>query len=322
MGMESKFIWMNGELVPFEKATVHFLTPALHYGLGAFEGIRCYDTPKGPAVFRLTEHLARLLDSIHVLGVLEFPYSIEQLRAAVHGTIRANGFSECYIRPLVYMGNGSLGLNLDALHPLLGIAVWEWGAYLGEEALEKGIRMMVSSFTRPHPNTIMTKAKISGNYPNSVMAKTLALRAGFDEAIMLDPQGYVAECTGENLFMIRNGKIFTPYTATVLEGITRDTIFTIARDLGYEVLEQPISRDQLYIADEAFVCGTAAECVGIGEIDFRRIGNGKMGPITREIQRAYHEAVHGRVSKYEEWCDYAGENVDSPTLWQVSQNSQ
>lgn len=307
MGLESKFIWMNGEMVPFEKATIHFLTPALHYGLGAFEGIRCYNTPKGPAVFRLTEHLERLLDSIRVLGVREFPYSVEQLRAAVHETVRANGFSECYIRPLVYMGNGSLGLNLDVLHPLFGIAAWEWGAYLGEAALEKGIRMMVSSFTRPHPNTTMTKAKICGNYPNSVMAKTLALRAGFDEAIMLDPQGYVAECTGENLFVIRNGKIFTPYTATVLEGITRDTIFAVARDLGYEVLEQPISRDQLYIADEAFVCGTAAECVGIGEIDFRTIGTGKMGTITREIQRVYQDVVHGKVAKYEAWCDYVGQ---------------
>lgn len=309
MGIESKFIWMNGEMVPFEKATIHFLTPALHYGLGAFEGIRCYNTPKGPAVFRLTEHLERLVDSIHVLGVLEFPYSVEQLRAAVHDTVRANGFSECYIRPLVYMGNGSLGLNLDILHPLVGIAAWEWGAYLGEEAMEKGIHMMVSSFNRPHPNTTMTKAKICGNYPNSVMAKTLALRAGFDEAIMLDPQGYVAECTGENLFMIRSGKIFTPYTATVLEGITRDTICAVARDLGYEVLEQPISRDQLYIADEAFVCGTAAECVGIGKIDFRTIGTGKMGPITREIQHVYHDLVHGRVAKYEAWCDYVGQPV-------------
>jgi branched-chain amino acid aminotransferase len=319
--MESKFIWMNGELVPFEKATVHFLTPALHYGLGAFEGIRCYDTPKGPAVFRLAEHLQRLLDSIHILGVLEFSYSLEQLRAAVHETVCANGFSECYIRPLVYMGDGPLGLNLDASKARLGIAVWEWGAYLGDESVEKGIRMMVASFTRPHPNTTMTKAKISGNYPNSVMAKTLALRAGFDEAVMLDPQGYVAECTGENLFVVRHGKIITPHTATVLEGITRDTVFTIAKDLGYEVLEQPISRDQLYIADEAFVCGTAAECVGLSEIDFRTIGDGKMGSITRDIQRVYHEAVHGRAAKYEAWCDYVEEKVDSSVLLRVSQNS-
>jgi branched-chain amino acid aminotransferase len=319
--MESKFIWMNGELVPFEQATVHFLTPALHYGLGAFEGIRCYNTPRGPAVFRLSEHLQRLLDSIHILGVLEFPYSLEQLRTAVHETIRANGFSECYVRPLVYMGNGPLGLNLDASTPLLGIAVWEWGAYLGEEALEKGIRMMVASFTRPHPNSVMTKAKITGNYPNSVMAKTLALRAGFDEAIMLDPQGYVAECTGENLFVVRHGKIYTPYTATVLEGITRDTVVTVARDLGYEVLEQPISRDQLYIADEAFVCGTAAECIGLSEIDFRTIGDGKMGPITRTIQSGYRDLIRGRVAKYEEWCDHVGEKVESTVFLQVSQST-
>ncbi|HSK88074.1 MAG TPA: branched-chain amino acid transaminase, partial [Anaerolineales bacterium] len=254
-------------------------------------------------------------------GVLEFPYSLEQLRTAVHETIRANEFSECYVRPRVYMGNGPLGLNLDASTPLLGIAVWEWGAYLGEEALEKGIRMMVASFTRPHPNSVMTKAKITGNYPNSVMAKTLALRAGFDEAIMLDPQGYVAECTGENLFVVRHGKIYTPYTATVLEGITRDTVVTVARDLGYEVLEQPISRDQLYIADEAFVCGTAAECIGLSEIDFRTIGDGKMGPITRTIQSGYRDLIRGRVAKYEEWCDYVGEKVDSTVFLQVSQST-
>jgi len=221
------------------------------------------------------------------------------------------------------MGNGPLGLNLDASKPLVGVAVWEWGAYLGEEALEKGIRMMIASFTRPHPNTTMTKAKITGNYPNSVMAKTLALRAGFDEAVMLDPQGYVAECTGENLFVVRHGKIYTPYTATVLEGITRDTVITVARDLGYEVLEQPISRDQLYIADEAFVCGTAAECIGLSAVDFRTIGTGKMGPVTREVQHAYHELIHGRMAKYEAWCDYVGEGekVDSPVLLQVSQES-
>jgi branched-chain amino acid aminotransferase len=248
--------------------------------------------------------LQRLLDSIHILGVLEFPYSLEQLRTAVHETIRANNLSECYIRPLVYMGDGPLGLNLDSSKPLIGIAVWEWGAYLGAESAEKGIRMMVSSFTRPHPNTTMTKAKISGNYPNSVMAKTLALRAGFDEAVMLDPQGYVAECTGENLFVVRHGRILTPHTATVLEGITRDTVFTIAKDLGYEVLEQPISRDQLYIADEAFVCGTAAECVGLSVIDFRTIGDGKTGPVTRAIQKVYHDTIRGRVAKYEGWCDY------------------
>lgn len=306
MGMESKFIWMNGELVPFEKATIHFLTPALHYGLGAFEGIRCYSTSKGPAVFRLTEHLQRLVDSIHILGVIELPYTIEQMRTAVYETIRANGFLQCYIRPLIYMGDGPLGLSLDTSKPLLGIAVWEWGAYLGEEALEKGIRMMVSSFTRHHPNITMTKAKITGNYPNSVMAKTLALRAGFDEAIMLDPNGMLAECTGENLFLVRGGKLYTTSRATILEGITRDSIIAVARDMGYEVIEEAISRDQIYIADEAFLTGTAAECVAVCEVDFRKIGEGKTGPITRKIQNIYHDAIRGKLPKYESWCEYVG----------------
>ncbi len=304
MGMESKFVWMDGELVPFEKATIHFLTPALHYGLGVFEGIRCYNTPKGPAVFRLREHLERLIDSIEILGVRDFPYTVEQLRQAVHETIRANGFSECYIRPLIYMGNGPLGLNLDASRPLTGIAVWEWGAYLGEDALEKGVRMMVSSFTRQHPNANMTKAKITGNYPNSVMAKTFALRAGFDEAIMLDTNGLVAECTGENLFVVRGGKIYTTPRTTILEGITRDSIITVARDLGYEVIEETISRDQLYIADEVFLTGTAAECVSANEIDFRKIGDGKAGPVVRAIQEVFHDAIRGKDPRYEEWCDY------------------
>jgi len=306
MGTESKFIWMNGELVPFEKATVHFLTPALHYGLGVFEGIRCYNTDKGPAVFRLTEHLQRLVDSIHILGVLNFPYTVEQLRTATRETIRANGFSQCYIRPLIYMGEGPLGLNLDASKPMVGIAVWEWGAYLGEEALEKGVRMMVSSYTRHHPNVTMTKAKITGNYPNSVLAKTLAVRAGFDEAIMLDPNGLLAECSGENLFMIRGGKIYTTPRATILEGITRDSIITVASDMGYEVIEEPISRDQIYIADEAFLTGTAAECVAVCEVDFRKIGDGKMGPITRKIQKTFQDVVRGKVEKYEAWCDHVG----------------
>jgi branched-chain amino acid aminotransferase len=306
MGMESKFIWMNGELVPFEKATVHFLTPALHYGLGVFEGIRCYNTPKGPAVFRLTPHIQRLLDSLHILGVREFPYTHDQLCKAVNDTVRENGFSECYIRPLIYMGDGPLGLNLDASKPLVGIAAWEWGAYLGAEAAEKGIRMMVASFTRHHPNVNMTKAKITGNYPNSVMAKTMALRAGFDEAIMLDPNGLLAECTGENLFLVRGGKLYTTPRASILEGVTRDAVIAIARDLGYEVVEEVISRDQVYIADEAFLTGTAAECVAVCEVDFRKIGSGKMGPITRKIQETYHDAVRGQIKKYENWCELVG----------------
>lgn len=304
MGMESKTIWMNGELVPFEKATMHFLTPALHYGAAVFEGIRAYNTAKGPAVFRLTEHLQRLFDSARVFGFREFPWTVEEIRAAVKQTVRANGFKDCYVRPLLYLDNGGWNLNVDGGKPKLGIAVWEWANYLGEEALAKGIRANISSFTRHHPNVMMTKAKIAGNYANSFLAKTESVRLGFEEAILLDPQGYVAECTGENLFLVRNGKIVTPSTAPVLEGITRHSILTIAADLGYEVTEQPVSRDQLYIADEVFVCGTAAECIGLSEIDFRVVGDGKTGPVTRAIQKVYHDAIRGKLSQYEAWCDY------------------
>ncbi|MFZ5818877.1 MAG: branched-chain amino acid transaminase [Chloroflexota bacterium] len=318
MAMESKYIWMDGKLVEFEKATVHFLTPALHYGLGVFEGIRCYNTSKGPAVFRLREHLERLVDSLEILGVREFPYSVEQLRQAVHETISVNEFSECYIRPLIYMAHGLLGLNLDASRPAVGIAVWEWGAYLGEEALEKGVRMMISSFTRHHPNVNMTKAKITGNYPNSVMAKTFAVRAGFDEAIMLDPNGLVSECTGENLFVVRGGKIYTTPRTSILEGITRDALITIARDLGYEVIEEQISRDQLYIADEVFLSGTAAECVSVTEIDYRKIGAGKAGPVARALQKAFHDAVRGKDAKYESWLDYVADSQVAVDLTQLA----
>ncbi|MBI1793646.1 MAG: branched-chain amino acid transaminase [Chloroflexi bacterium] len=304
--MESKFIWMNGEMVPFEKATLHFLTPALHYGAAVFEGIRAYNTAKGPAVFRLNEHTERLFDSARVLGFREFPWTAAQVSAAVKQTVKANGFADCYIRPLLYLDGGGWNLNVDFGKPSLAIAVWEWANYLGEEALAKGIRANISSFTRHHPNVSMTKAKIAGNYVNSILAKTESQRLGFEEAIMLDPQGYIAECTGENLFLVRDGKVITPSTAPVLEGITRHTILTIAKDLGYEILEQPVSRDQLYVADEVFVCGTAAECIGLSEIDFRKIGDGKSGRITREIQNVYHDAIRGKIAKYESWCDYVG----------------
>lgn len=313
MGMESKYIWMDGELVEFDQATVHFLTPALHYGLSIFEGIRCYDTPQGPAVFRLREHLERLLDSAKVFGIRDFPYGLEDLRQAVHRVIRANDFSQCYVRPLVYMAHGPLGLNLDASRPSVGIAVWEWGTYLGEEALEKGVRMMVSSFTRHHPNIAMTKAKIAGNYVNSVLAKTLALRAGFDEAVMLDPTGIVAECSGENLFLVRGGKVYTPPRTTILEGITRDAVVTLAADKGYAVIEEPISRDQLYIADEVFVTGTAAECVAVREIDFRVIGDGRMGPVTRDIQQAFFQTARGQGIRSAEWLDFVSSDVAIPS---------
>ncbi len=306
MGMESKSIWKNGELVPFEQATIHFLTPALHYGAAVFEGIRSYNTPKGPAIFRLREHVERLFDSARVLGFREFPWTVDELVKAHKDTVRANGFTDCYVRPLIYLDGGGWNLNVDSGRPSLMIAVWEWNNYLGDDALAKGIRANVSSFTRQHPNVSMTKAKISGNYANSILAKTESERNGFQEAIMLDPQGYVGECTGENLFIVRDGKIFTPATAPVLEGITRHSLATIANDLGYQVSEVPISRDQLYIADEVFVCGTAAECIGLSEIDFRKIGNGSTGPVTKKIQDVYHDAIRGKVAKYESWCDYVG----------------
>jgi branched-chain amino acid aminotransferase len=307
MGMESKYIWMDGELVDFDKATVHILNPAMHYGAAVFEGIRAYNTTKGPAVFRLREHAERLLGSAHVFGIREFAFSVDDIVKAVKDTVRANGFTDCYIRPLLYLKGGAWNLNVDAGQPALMIAVWQWSNYLGEDALAKGIRANISSYTRHHPNVSMTKAKISGNYVNSFLAKTESERLGFQEAIMLDPQGYVGECTGENLFVVRHGKIITPATAPVLEGITRHTIFTIAKDLGHEVLERPISRDQLYTADEVFVCGTAAECIGLSEIDFRKIGDGKTGPVTREIQNMYHDLIRGKIAKYEEWCEYVEE---------------
>jgi len=309
MGMESKYIWKNGELVEFEKATVHMLTAALHYGAAVFEGIRAYQTDKGPAVFRLREHAERLIESAEIFGFRNLPYTGDDITQAVKDTVKANGFSECYIRPLLYLTGGAWNLNIDAGRPEVMIAVWEWKNYLGEEALAKGIRANISSYTRHHPNVSMTKAKIAGNYVNSILAKTESERLGFQEAIMLDPQGYVGECTGENLFMVRKGKIYTPSTAPVLEGITRHSIYTIAHDLGYEVTEAPISRDQLYNADEVFVCGTAAECIGLSEIDFRKIGDGKSGKVTRGIQNVYHDAIRGKVEKYKEWCDYVEEEV-------------
>jgi branched-chain amino acid aminotransferase len=304
MAMESKFVWMNNELVPFERATIHFLTPALHYGAAVFEGIRAYNTANGPAVFRLKEHVERLFDSARVFGFRELPWTVDQICEAVKQTVRVNDFKDCYIRPVIYLDTGGWNLNVDNGRPSLAIAVWDWANYLGEEALAKGIRANISSFTRHHPNVMMTKAKVSGNYANSFLAKTESQRLGFDEAIMLDPQGYIAECTGENLFLVRSGELTTPSTATVLEGITRDSMLVIAKDLGFEVTEQPVSRDQLYVADEVFVCGTAAECIGLSEIDFRTIGNGQTGPVTRAIQKVYHDAIRGRVGKYEGWCDY------------------
>lgn len=312
MGMESKYVWMNGELVEYEKATIHFLTPALHYGTAVFEGIRAYATERGPAVFRLKEHMERLLTSARVFGFRNLPYTVDDLCEAAKLVVSANHFAECYIRPLLYLAGGGWNLNVDGGQPGLGIAVWEWKNYLGKEALEAGIRANIASFTRHHPNVTMTKAKVSGNYANSFLAKTESVRLGFEEAIMLDPQGYVAECTGENLFVVRKGKIVTIPTAPVLEGITRDTVVTLAADLGYPVLEEPISRDQLYAADEVFVCGTAAELIALREIDFRTIGAGRMGPITRALQAAYQDAIHGRHGRSAEWLAYVDASVAVP----------
>jgi branched-chain amino acid aminotransferase len=318
MALESKYIWMNGELVEFEKANVHFLTSTMHYGLGVFEGIRCYDTPKGPAVFRLKEHAQRLLDSVRVLDMPELPYSVEQVVDAILQTVKVNGFAECYIRPLVYLAEGGMGLNFIGAKAGLGIAVWEWGNFLGPEAMENGIRANISSFTRHHINVMMTKSKAAGNYVNSALAKTESLKLGFDEAIMLDPQGYVAECTGENIFLVRKGKIYTPPVATVLEGITRDSLLAVARGLGYDVLEQPISRDMLYTSDEVFVSGTAAEVVALSEIDFRVIGSGKTGPVTRALQKAFTAAVHGKDPQYETWLSFVADSQVPVSLPQTT----
>jgi branched-chain amino acid aminotransferase len=309
--MKSDFIWMDGQLVPFDQATVHFITPTLHYGLGVFEGIRCYATPKGPAVFRLREHLERFLDSIHILGIENFPYTVEDLRQAVHLTIRVNGFEECYIRPLMFL-EGPMGLNMDKSRPCVGIAAWEWGPYLGEASLEKGIHLMVSSYTRLHPNINMTKSKVAGNYVNSMLVKTLALRSGFDEAVILDPQGFVAECTGENLFMLRKGVLYTPDASTILEGITRDAIFTLADDMGVPVEEAMITRDQLYIADEVFVCGTAAEVVPVRAIDFRTIGKGCPGLVTHTLCDLFRANVHGNGAHSAQWLDIVDRSESLP----------
>lgn len=296
-------VWMDGTLVPAPEANVPFLTAGLHYGAGVFEGIRCYAGAFGPSVFRLSDHVRRLLDSARILGFRRIPYAYEELVAACIETVRASGLSECYIRPLIYLADGGWNLTVDTGRPKVGIGVWPWKAYLGEEALARGVRANVSSFTRHHPNVMMTKAKIAGNYASSVLAKTESLRLGFDEAIMLDPGGYVAECTGENIFLVSRGRLLTPPAAAILEGITRDSVMTLAADLDYEVVEAPISRDALYAADEVFVCGTAAEVIALREIDFRTIGSGATGPVTRRLQQAYHAATKGEHPRSAEWLE-------------------
>src|SRR5271170_6865405 len=296
----ARYIWIDDSLRPASEGVVPFLSAGMQFGFSVFEGIRCYSTAKGPSVFRLNEHVERLLDSAHIVGFRELPVTPEQVKTAINQTVAANEFSSCYIRPMIYL-DGAMSLTIEAGEPRFVVAVWEWNAFLGAEAKERGIRANIASFTRLHPNIMMTKAKVSGNYVSSILAKTESQRAGFDEAIMLGPDGYVAECTGENLFLVRNKIIYTTPRAGILEGITRDTLITLARDLDYAIVEEPISRDQLYIADEVFVCGTAAEVVALREIDFRVIGDGKAGPVTRALQHEFDKVVSGRHAKSAEW---------------------
>ena len=296
----SEKIWMDGRLVNWGDANVHVLTHTLHYGVGAFEGIRCYKTEAGPAIFRLDEHVDRLFESAHILQIV-IPYSRDQIRDAIKDTVRINRLESCYIRPIVFIGYGSMGLYVEDNPISVAIAVWDWGAYLGDEGLEKGIRAKISSFTRHHVNISMTRAKVPGYYVNSILAKKEVKAAGYDEAILLDPDGYVAEGSGENIFIARKGILKTTPLTSILAGITRESIIKIARDMGITVAEERFSRDDLYIADEAFVTGTAAELTPLREVDNRVIGSGKPGPVTKKLQNAFFAIVHGKDSRYKEW---------------------
>lgn len=296
-------IWMNGELVDWESATIHVLTHTLHYGTGVFEGIRAYETDDGPAVFRLTDHIVRLHQSAKIIGI-DIPYTVDELVAATKATVASTGLPACYIRPIAYLGYGEMGLNTLPCSVDVAIACWPWGAYLGDDAVEKGVRMKISSWTRHEHNTMPPAAKTTGNYVNSSLAKVEALKAGYDEAIMLAPNGLVAECTGENIFVGRHDMLLTPpLSAGALEGITQNSVMTIARDLGYEVRVDNIARSDLYIADEAFVCGTAAEVSSINSVDDREIPC--PGPKTRSIGEVYSRAVRGREGRYKDWCELA-----------------
>ena len=293
-------IWYDGKLVPWRQATTHVLTHTLHYGMGVFEGIRCYDTVDGPAVFRLREHVERLVESARILGFTDLPYDVNQLSAAVCDTISANHLSACYVRPLIYLADGGMNLSIDTGRTRVGIAAWAWRDYHGQEA-SAGIRVNVSSYTRHHPNAMPTQAKVAGNYVNSFLAKTESLRLGFDDAIMLDSEGFVGECTGENLFLVRNGRLITPPLDAILNGITRDTVISLASELSLSVMEERIVRDRLYTADEVFLCGTAAEVVSVREIDWRRIGDGSPGPVTKALQDLFRTVVRGEHARSSGW---------------------
>jgi branched-chain amino acid aminotransferase len=295
-------IWMDGKLVNWDDAKIHVLTHTLHYGSGVFEGIRAYPTGRGPAVFRLTDHMRRLHDSASLLH-MDLPYSVEELVEATKETIRANRLDSCYIRPIAFLGYGEMGLNPLPCQVNVSIAVWPWGSYLGDEGLRRGVRMKISTWRRMDPNVNPVAAKGTGIYINSSLAKVEALHGGYDEAILLNTVGSVAEATGENVFVVKNGVLLTPpLSAGALEGLTRDSVMTIARDFGYEVREQNLLRTDLYLADEAFLCGTAAEVVPIREVDDREIGD--PGEITRKIQETYFAVVHGEVDKYADWLEY------------------
>jgi branched-chain amino acid aminotransferase len=293
-------IWMDGELVPWREAKIHVLTHTLHYGMGVFEGVRAYKTDRGTAIFRLQEHTDRLFGSAHIM-MMKVVQDRAEIIEAQKTVVRDNGLETAYIRPLFFYGSEGMGLRADNLRVHAAVAAWEWGSYLGDENMEKGIRIRTSSYTRHHVNITMCKSKATGNYINSMLALTEALQSGYDEAMLLDDHGFVAEGSGENIFIVRNGVVYTPDTSSALEGITRDTLMTLAADSGIEVVEKRISRDEVYLADEAFFTGTAAEVTPIREVDGRVIGDGKRGPVTEKLQSLYFDVVHGRVERYNDW---------------------
>jgi branched-chain amino acid aminotransferase len=300
----TKYIWLDGEFVGWDDATIHVLSHGLHYGTGAFEGIRAYETDRGPAVFRLTEHIERLARSCKALGI-PIEWNVDEIVKASKELFSANGLTSGYIRPLVYYGTGSMGLNPAGASVHTMIATWEWGAYLGDEGVTKGIRVKVSSWRRIGHDSLMPNAKLTGGYVNSVQAKQEALRGGYDEAVMLNTDGFVAEGSGENLFLVRDGVIRTPSLSSgVLEGLTRDAVITLLRDDGYEVIETEITRTDLYYADEMFFTGTAAEVTPIREVDDRAVGDGRPGPVTRRTQEAFMDTVSGRNERHADWLDY------------------
>jgi branched-chain amino acid aminotransferase len=293
-------IWLDGEMVDWREAKVHVLTHTLHYGMGCFEGVRAYETDQGAAIFRLQEHTDRLFRSAHILG-MKIPFTKEEINQAQLDAVAKNNLSQAYLRPMVFFGSEGMGLRADNLNVHVMVAAWEWPAYMGEEAKTKGIRIRTSSYTRHHVNITMCKAKANGNYINSMLALREALESGCEEALLLDNEGYVAEGSGENIFIIRDGVIYTPELTSCLDGITRNTIFKFAEDLGYKVIEKRITRDEVYVADEAFFTGTAAEVLPIRELDGRQIGSGVRGPITEKLQTMYFDQVMGKREEYPEW---------------------